>query len=212
MFFVVDIAGFAMSREDKIVIGQGEEAALDFLDKQPIIAAREVGATDASAEEGIASDDQMLVVKHKTDTSRTMTRDIAALNTDLTKSQHIIVLDGAYLQVAHVLHLKAHDRTVGLGLTQEARTVRVHRDRKTIAFAYLAKTGDVVDMSVCEQDIFHLVVVVCDILCQLSLFIRGTGSGVDNGATPSYLVIYQVGVHAKMIKCKSLNHILLLKV
>ena len=69
-FFAADGGGGAVAGINDGIVGEGVEAFSDGFEKSTHIAAGEVGAADATLEEGVASDDEAVGGVIKADTTR----------------------------------------------------------------------------------------------------------------------------------------------
>ena len=69
-----------MAGEDVVVVGEGEYAALEVVYQRGVVAAGEVGASDAEVEEGVAGDDGLLARHDEAHAPRAVAGHIAALN------------------------------------------------------------------------------------------------------------------------------------
>lgn len=158
-----------MTGQDAVVVREDKDAFLEFGDERGVVAAREVGTSDAEMEEGVAADDGLVGGNDIADASRTMTGHIAAFNFYVANMQQVVVIDFHHLEVVHIVHRKAHQRAIYLGLPQQMATLSVHGDGQLVVFAALPQAGDMVHVGVGQQDMGHLQLLLLDILRQLRI-------------------------------------------
>ena len=155
---------------------------LDALDECRVVATWEVGASDASLEQGVASDDNLFGGDDKAETSRTMPRHITAFDIYVADMKHgaFVGMDG--LKVVETAGVETHKSGVCFGLTQQCLAVSMHGDGEVVLLATLTQSADMVDMGVGEQYRCGGEPFLTDELIELGVFVTCLHARVDDGA------------------------------
>ena len=186
------------------IVRQGEQTRAYGLAKLIEIAARQVGAPDASAEKGIAREDPTFCRSIKTDASTSMTRRANHLQNAIANPNLFIILQLHIGKVYVSDRLKTQPNCLTLGLREIGMRIRMCCHRDAVATFHGTVAHHMIHMTMGIDDHQRLQLMTVKITKEaVFLFVSGT-SRIHNNTFLGF-IIYYIGVFPERIEHKGID-------
>ena len=191
-----------MAGEDLCVIGQVEQPFDDVCAKLLVVAARQVGAPDAAAEERVASEDPAFDFGIEADAADGMARCADDLEGALPYFDDFAVLKITVGQVKTAVCRKSKPGSLLLGMSVVVFHIGMRRHRDAVTLLDRTVADDMVDMAMGADDHQRLEAMAVDETEEF-VFLGHIGAAwIDEDAVCGIVVINDIGVFREGIKDK----------
>ena len=189
-----------MAGEDGGVVGKAEQALADALAELLVVAASEVGAAYAAAEERVAGEDPALDFGIEAHAATGMAGRANHLQGAVAHLDELSVLQVDVGKRELAIGRESEPCAVTLGLHHVLLHVRVCRHLDIVAFLDGGIAYDMVDVAVCADDHQGLEAVAVDEAEKLVFLARRGAARVDDDAFESVFVVNDVSVFREGIE------------
>lgn len=191
-----------MARKYRGVVGKGKKPCTNGLAKLFEVATREVGATDAAAEQRVTSEDPALDGCVEANASSGMAWGANHLQNTFANFDFLIIpqILVRKVDVAHGLHSKPYRLT--LGLPKISMRVGMCRHRDAVAMLHGFVPHHMIHMSMGVDHHQRLQLMTVDEAKQTVFFRRGRTSGINDDTFTSFFITDDIGVFTEWVENK----------
>ncbi len=205
--FCSDGRSGAVTRQNAGFVGQGEQAGFDGVDNLPGVAARKVGAADASGEQGVSGDEQFERSKVETDRSLGVAGGVQHFSRVAPKADNQAIGE-ASVGRRRLRRGDAHPAGLHLHHFEQGQIVLIEQDGSAGEPFQLEGAPNVVDVSVGNEDLLEFEAQFGEASVDAADFV----AGIDDNGLSGLFVAQQGAVALQRADGKGLkNHMSILK-